>query len=147
MRVNAVSQLLRNGMILILFTGFLASRVSAADKIDFNRDVRPILSDACFKCHGPDEKQRKAKLRLDVPEVARRVIVAGKPSESKLIARITSDDPDSLMPPPRSKKVLKPQQKEVLRKWIAQGANFSVHWAFVAPVRPPLPKTANDPWV
>jgi hypothetical protein len=145
--MNNVTHPLRNGLMVVLLAGFLTSRSRSAEKIDFNRDVRPILSDACFSCHGPDEKQRKAKLRLDVTEVARRVIVAGKPAESELIARISSDDPDSLMPPPRSKKVLNPQQKEVLRKWIEQGANFSIHWAFVAPVRPPRPGAAKDRWV
>src|SRR3954464_15923347 len=94
--------------------------VRAAD-IDFNRDVRPILSDKCFACHGPDEKHRKAKLRLDVEEDAKAAgaVVPGKPAESPLIERITTKEADELMPPAKSGKTLTPAEIETLRKWVA----------------------------
>ncbi len=126
-------------LVTAIVMGMAAASANAADRIDFNRDVRPILSEACFACHGPDQKQRKAKLRLDTPDGARQVVVAGKPAESELIARISDGDPAKLMPPAKSGKLLKPHQKEILRKWIEQGAKYSSHWAFVAPVRPSLP--------
>src|SRR5438477_8939852 len=93
----------------------------AAGRIEFNRDVRPIVTENCFKCHGPDKNQRKAKLRLDVREIAveREAIVPGKPEQSKLIEHIFSADPDELMPPPKSNKSLTPAQKELLKQWIA----------------------------
>src|SRR5436305_1467847 len=86
---------------------------------------------SCLSSHGPDEKQRKAKLRPDTRNGAASVIVAGKPAESELIARIMSDEPSMIMPPAKSGKVLKPQQKQILRKWIEQGAQHAIHWAFV----------------
>ena len=96
----------------------------APAEIQFNRDVRPILSENCFVCHGHDKNQRKAKLRLDVRDVAieRGAIVPGKPEESKLVEHIFSSDPDEIMPPPKSNKKLTAVQKEVLKKWIAAGA-------------------------
>src|SRR5205809_6048944 len=115
-------------------------------KIDFNRDIRPILSDNCFKCHGPDEKERKAKLRLDLKEEALKPaksgdypIVPGDLTKSKLFERITSRDPDELMPPPKTGKKLTAQQIDLFRRWILEGAKFVGHWAFVKPERPPLP--------
>ncbi len=107
---------------------------------DFNREVRPILSNYCFKCHGPDDKTRKAKLRFDVRESALReadsgdkVIAPGKPEASDLMTRILSADPDEVMPPPSMKKELSAAQKDVLKRWIASGAKYDAHWAFVAP--------------
>ena len=108
---------------------------------DFNREVRPILSNYCFKCHGPDDKARKAKLRFDVRESALReaesgakVIAPGQPDASDLVTRIFSADPDEVMPPPAMKKELNAAQKDVLRRWIASGAKYDAHWPFVAPV-------------
>src|SRR5438034_7053319 len=102
-----------------------------AQEVDFTRDVRPILSRHCFKCHGPDEKARKAKLRLDVRENAvgeaesgEHAIVAGKVEQSALVARIFSKDPDEVMPPPATKKELTPEQREVLKRWVAGGAEY-----------------------
>src|SRR5215471_17569099 len=99
-----------------------ASVVTAGTgEIQFNRDIRPILSENCFACHGHDKNQRKAKLRLDVRDVAieRGAIVPGKPQESKLVAHIFSTDPDEIMPPAKSNKKLVAGQKELLKKWIA----------------------------
>src|SRR5262245_22923902 len=100
----------------------------AADKIDFTRDIRPILSDACFQCHGPDEKQRKAQLRLDTKEGAHAPLrsggfafVPGRPGESELLRRVTDPDVKTRMPPPKSGKKLTPRQIDVLRRWIEQG--------------------------
>jgi hypothetical protein len=99
----------------------VVARAPAAERVDFTRDVRPILAENCFACHGPDEKQRKAKLRLDTRDGASQVITAGKPADSELIARITAEDSSKLMPPPKSGKSLKAHQKELLKKWIEQG--------------------------
>src|SRR5213592_2034013 len=99
---------------------------AAAGAIQFNRDVRPILSENCFACHGPDKNQRKAKLRLDVREVAieKEAIVPGKPAQSKLVQHIFSTDPVEIMPPPKTQKTLAPAQKDLLKRWIAQGAEY-----------------------
>jgi hypothetical protein len=111
------------------------------EKFTYNRDIRPILSDNCFYCHGPDPNKRKGKLRLDVREeaIAKRAIVPGKPSESELVRRIFTVNPDDLMPPPESHKTLAAAQKDLLRRWIAAGAEYQEHWAFVPPVKPSLP--------
>ncbi len=122
-----------------------ASSASAADAVDFTRDIRPILSENCFACHGPDEKERKAGLRLDDETGAKRVkdgvaaVLAGKPEQSDLIKRITTTDVDDVMPPPKTGKKLTPQQVELLRRWIAQGAKWGGHWAYGKPTRAPLP--------
>ncbi len=117
------------------------NRAKAAD-VDFNRDVRPILTDNCHACHGPDENKRKGDLRLDVraEAVAAGSIVPGKPEMSELLNRILAKDPDSVMPPPHTGKKLTAKQIETLRKWIAEGAKFEEHWAFVNPVRPAVPR-------
>jgi hypothetical protein len=117
--------------------------------IEFNRDVRPILSENCFVCHGHDKNNRKAKLRLDVREVAveRGAIVPGKPDESKLVEHIFAADPDDLMPPPRTRKALTPAQKALLKDWIAAGAGYQPHWAYIQPQRPEVPPTKNARWV
>jgi hypothetical protein len=121
--------------------------------IDFNRQIRPILSENCFVCHGPDEKQRKVKLRLDTRDGALKelrdgghAIVPGKSSESVLIERVTADRASRRMPPATTGKRLTPAQVELLKRWIDQGANWSEHWAFVAPKRPALPKVKNTTW-
>ncbi|MFP6901525.1 MAG: PSD1 and planctomycete cytochrome C domain-containing protein, partial [Opitutales bacterium] len=132
---------------------FTASVASLCGKVDFNQEVRPILANNCFKCHGPDAKARKAKLRLDLPEgVAKdlggyRAVEPGKPDESEMIVRITSRDPDELMPPPKSKKTLTPKQIATLRAWIAEGGEYQTHWAFMKPKRPEPPKTSDDSWI
>jgi hypothetical protein len=126
------------------------ARAGAPAAVDFGRDVLPILSDYCFACHGPDTKARKADLRLDVREGAVRddggVVVPGQADESELIARVVSREPDEVMPPPKSKKVLTPGQVEVLRRWIDQGASWGRHWAFEPPRRPVLPAVRDRGW-
>ncbi len=117
--------------------------------IVYNRDIRPILADNCFACHGPDSASRKGDLRLDRPDAAAsmKAIIAGKPGESGVIHRIMSNDPEEVMPPPATKKVLTARQKELLHKWIAAGAEYQPHWSFIPPVRPAVPKVKNAQWV
>ena len=122
------------------------------DKIDFNRDVRPILSENCFKCHGFDPKQRKGDRRLDTREGALaekdgvRAIVPGKLKESDVSARIHSTDKDEQMPPPKSGKQINARQIAVLDKWIEQGAEYDLHWAFKKPQQKPLPAGKQQDW-
>ncbi len=134
---------------LALISLVLAASGAGADPVRYGRDVRPILAEHCFACHGPDSAARKAKLRLDVRDVAvaRGAFVPGKPAESKLVARICSEDPGEIMPPPKTKKQLTVQEKELLRRWIADGADYEAHWAFVPPARPALPAVRNKAWV
>ena len=120
--------------------------------VDFNQEVRPILAQHCFACHGMDEHSRKAKLRLDLPESAHGkgksgelAIVAGQPDKSELVRRIFSHDADELMPPPESKKPMSDKEKAVLRAWVAEGGKYQAHWAFAAPKQPPLPPGATHP--
>ncbi|HYR86453.1 MAG TPA: DUF1553 domain-containing protein [Terriglobia bacterium] len=110
-------------------------------KIDYNWDVRPILSDNCFRCHGPDAKARQAGLRLDIPEGAYQVIDRGKPDESILVYRITASDPAERMPPPETHKELSDIQIATLKKWIAQGAEYKPHWAYIPPAKSVPPAT------
>lgn len=114
-------------------------------KIEFNRDVRPILSDNCFYCHGPDPKHREADLRLDMRDeaVAAKALVPGKAGESEVMARILTDDEDDLMPPPDSHKKLTQRQKEILKKWIDQGAGYQQHWAYEKPAKAAVPAGQN----
>ena len=124
------------------------SVVVAADVVDFQRDVRPVLADKCFQCHGPDEENREGKLRLDVVSTAQQSALApGQPDDSDFIARITTDDPEIRMPPPDSGSNLSKAEVELLRRWIEQGADYQTHWAFVAPIRPPIPQVSNQSWV
>lgn len=130
----------------------LAIRLSqAGDTIDFNRDIRPILSDKCFTCHGPDEDKLEAGLRLDVARIATGeldsgsfAIVQKKPDESELIRRISSDDADVVMPPPGLGKTVTPDEIRLLRKWIEQGANYATHWSYAPPMRPVVPDAATN---
>src|SRR4051794_4523245 len=120
------------------------------DQIDFNRDVRPVLSDNCYACHGPDKNKRKADLRLDTKDGLMsshddiHTVVAGKPGESELFRRVVADDPDERMPDPKSNKRLTPREIAVLKKWIEQGAAYKGHWAFLKPARPDVP-AADEP--
>ena len=108
------------------------------DTVVFNRDIRPILSDHCFACHGPDGGKRQADLRLDDREsaLAAGVIRPGRPEESGLVARIGSLDPDLVMPPPEAHKPLDAAERDLLVRWIAEGAEYQRHWAYEPPVRP-----------
>lgn len=126
----------------------VVSTALAESPIDFNRDVRPILSDKCFFCHGPDDKHREADLRLDqAPKPgAKSVVVAGKPNNSELIRRILSTDPDEQMPPAKSGKSLTAAEIATLRRWVEQDAKWTTHWAYVAPVKHDLPRVADENW-
>jgi hypothetical protein len=109
----------------------------AARTVDYNRDVRPVLADACFACHGPDAKSRKAKLRLDEPnDRASELLAPGKPDASEVLKRLSAPHDNGLMPPPETNKKLTAAQKETLRLWVAQGAKYQKHWAFEAIRRP-----------
>jgi mono/diheme cytochrome c family protein len=130
----------------------LACACARADAVDFNREVRPILAQHCFACHGMDEHSRKGKLRLDLPESAHgkgksgeTAIVAGQPDKSEVVHRIFSDDPDDVMPPPETKKAISAKDKAILRAWIAEGGVYQPHWAFSAPKQAPLPKRGLHP--
>ncbi len=121
--------------------------------VDFDRQVRPILSENCFHCHGPDARVRKARLRLDTKEglggeakTGGRILLPGKSDDSELIARVSSSDASQVMPPPRSGKRLSKEQVALLRRWVDEGAPWSDHWAFGPPRRPPFPRVTDPAW-
>ncbi|MFM8395240.1 MAG: DUF1549 domain-containing protein, partial [Acidobacteriota bacterium] len=131
----------------------LESASQATVAVRFNRDIRPILSDKCYSCHGPDASSRKSRLRLDSESGAkaplsggRRAIIPGDPEQSELIRRITHSDPALRMPPIGSPHALTPAEIEILTVWIRQGAQWESHWAFIPPVRPELPAIKNRRW-
>jgi hypothetical protein len=131
---------------VVLFAAAPASAADPAPPVDFNRDIRPILADKCYACHGPDEKARKAKLRLDVRDEAVRagVFVPGKPGESELVKRVATHDPELQMPPAKSKKpALTPEQVALVKRWISEGAKYSEHWSFTKLTRPGVPAVEN----
>ena len=147
-----------NAMRIISAISVLAVSVHAdermPERIEFNRDIRPILSDACFPCHGPDPAQRKANLRFDTKSGAfselsdgRHPIVAGQPEESELIRRITTSDTDTIMPPPEFERRLSTRQVSLLKRWIEQGADWENHWSFVKPVRTTPPTVKSPGWL
>src|SRR5439155_19338399 len=122
-------------LVCLLVAVLPAEAATTKSKIEFNRDVRPILSENCFPCHGADSAARKAGLRLDRFEEAilprkesQPAIVPGKPEGSALVRRITATDPDDIMPPPKTHKVLTAEQKDLLKNWIASGAQYQPHW-------------------
>ena len=114
-----------------------SSLKSEDDQIDFNRDIQPIIADNCISCHGPDAKHREADLRLDTYEglLADETVVPGKPEKSELIARIYTDDEDDIMPPPDSHKTLTKEQKDLLKRWVKEGAPWQKHWSYEKPVK------------
>ncbi|MEY3959315.1 MAG: hypothetical protein RJA37_1918, partial [Verrucomicrobiota bacterium] len=129
-----------------LLTLLLCTPLLGADrKISFSREIRPILSENCIACHGPDEKGRKGELRLDDEQDAKRdrdgerVIAPGNPDKSLLISRILSKDPDEVMPPPKQHKTVSPAQVELLREWIRQGAPWGRHWSYEPVARSEVP--------
>lgn len=138
-----------SGLVFIL----LAQGAAADDQLSFNRDIRPILSDKCFACHGPDADSREAELRLDVraSAVSDRdgviAIVPGDATASELLSRILSDDEYERMPPPEGGKHLEEQEIATIRIWIEQGAEYQEHWAFIAPTRPALPGVEAQAWM
>ena len=124
-----------------------------AAPIDFNRDIKPILSNHCYACHGPDEGQRKGSLRLDQPAGAFKrkkngdaIIAPGQPHSSLLAERVADTEEARQMPPPEFGKPLKPAQIELLTRWIAEGAEWRDHWSYVNPKRPPLPVVRDHAW-
>jgi hypothetical protein len=140
----------------LLLAGLIGGAPVRADgrKIDYNRDIRPLLSNTCYKCHGPDEKERKAGLRLDTQEGATQklesgisAIIPGKSGESELFARIASTDPNEQMPPPNSGKSLTAQQIELIKRWIDEGATMRGHWSLITPARPQPPAVKVEPLV
>jgi hypothetical protein len=138
------------GIPAFVAAAILAAAGSAtAAEIDFNRDIRPILSENCFYCHGQDGQKREAGLRLDDRQAAVEAgaIVPGEPGASTLLERIHSSDPDVQMPPPDSNRRLTDTQKELLDRWIGEGADYKRHWAFTAPVRPRPPDVEQAAWV
>ncbi len=150
---------------LLFVTGFVAVTITvvscfqkneqsqlSAELVDYNFHIRPILSDRCFKCHGPDPNNRKAGLRLDIEANAYAAlkdnpnahsIVPGKPDQSELVKRVFSDDPGYMMPPPNSNLSLTDQEKQLLRKWVEQGGKYKKHWAYIPPVKPAVPSASN----
>jgi len=152
--------LIASGVVLVCFLIAGNRAVSAQQagpaataNVDFQRQVRPILSDNCFHCHGPDEATRMVGLRLDTQEGAFEkresgaVIVPGNPNGSLLYQRITAQDPAQRMPPESSHKVLTEDQKKILREWIDQGASWKQHWAFVPVSKPALPAVQEQSWI
>jgi hypothetical protein len=133
----------------LIFGVILGAATCSAEPIDFSRQIRPILSENCIACHGPDEKGRKGKLRLDDEQDAKRdrkgdfVILPGKPEQSELIKRIESTDPDDVMPPPKQHKTIPPAQLALLKEWIKQGAVWGRHWAYEPVARPSVPKNGE----
>ena len=139
------------GFRMVLSLSLGASWLVSAAPVTFNRDIRPILAKNCFSCHGQDEKKRKAKLRLDLPEGAltsvkrAAAIVPGNLAQSEMWVRIITDDADELMPPADSRKSLSAEEKETLKLWIEQGAKYEKHWAFIKPKKQRVPKIAANP--
>ncbi|MBM4057543.1 MAG: DUF1549 domain-containing protein, partial [Planctomycetes bacterium] len=139
--------------IAVLAFAACAGRVAlAAEPVVFGRDVRPVLAEKCFACHGPDVAEAKGDLRLDsraaaVGEPGKGAIVPGEPDQSELVRRILSTDPDDRMPPPESHKTLSADEIDVLRRWIDEGAEYADHWAFLPPVKAPLPAVRAGGWV
>ncbi|MFO1023184.1 MAG: PSD1 and planctomycete cytochrome C domain-containing protein [Planctomycetales bacterium] len=137
--------------VLLILTGISSAQGAP---LRFNRDVRPILSNHCFQCHGPDSANRKAGLRLDQREQALKpaesgepAILPGKPDASELVRRIFATEKAEVMPPPAVHKELTAAQKEILKRWVAEGANYEPHWALIAPVRSELPEVKKKEWV
>lgn len=139
-RIGPVTVVVATVLIVLVF-----NRTGAAQQVEFNRDIRPILADNCFPCHGPDAGSREADLRLDLEDELYRdrdapVVVPGKPDRSELIRRVLTDDPSERMPPPDSNRQLTDKQRRLLSQWISQGAPWQKHWAFEIPSRPAIPR-------
>lgn len=139
--------------VIVVYSGCTVCRcTSASDSVEFNRDIRPILSQACIRCHGPDTNRNQAGLRLDRPadvfveRDGKRMLVAGKTSESELYRRIASSDPDQHMPPVDSGLSLTAGQIDLIRQWIEQGAHWQEHWSFIPPERPLMPPLSDNEW-
>src|SRR5207249_2947876 len=126
-----------------LFLLFVPS-MAVGQKVQFNRDIRPILAETCFACHGPDRNKRQANLRLDRSDPSlQRILTPGHPETSILLRRINSADSAFRMPPLVSGKTLTVAQRSLLTRWIKDGAEYQAHWAYIPPRRPPVPRIAN----
>lgn len=154
MKVRVISALFA-GMVMVCWLATSSGRVAAANPskpVDFNRDILPILSDNCFTCHGPDANRRMASLRLDTKEGifadrgGYQVVVPKNSGGSKLYRKISSNDDSFRMPPPTANRKLSATQIELIKRWIDEGANYSQHWAYVAPQRPPVPEVQQKTW-
>jgi len=138
--------------VMIVTTAVLWAAGDDQTPVRFNRDIKPILTDACYHCHGPDPESRKGKLRLDVEEgffgsrEGGPIVVRGKPEASRLLTRLTTKDADELMPPAKTKKVLTAAQIDLVRRWVAQGAVMEKHWSFSAPTQPTPPTPRRADW-
>lgn len=139
-------ELLTLALFIVAFSVLAAPAPKSA--VDFNREVLPILSENCFQCHGPDEKTREAKLRLDTKDGLLRaqkpMVLPGKSSQSELLKRLVTKNRDEVMPPPKSKKTLASAQIDTVRRWIDSGASYATHWAFTPPLRPTVPTISKS---
>lgn len=151
-RRSLKSVALTNGRGLYVTTAIICAVSLPVKAVDFNRDLRPILSNNCFACHGPDTAARQADLRLDIEKSAtaehdgHAAIIPGNLERSELIRRITSDDEDERMPPKESNKHLKPQEIELLKRWVKEGAKWSLAWAYIPPHETPTPAVKDRAW-
>src|SRR5436190_1426900 len=133
-------------LLLILSLPAVAAEAPLPDKPQYNRDIRPILADACFRCHGFDKNKRKADRRLDTRDGALaekdgiRAIVPGKADESEMVKRFLTTQEDDMMPPLKETRHLSPREKDILKRWIEQGAEYQDHWAYIPPVKPAVPE-------
>jgi hypothetical protein len=148
MFANCVHPRLCAGWLVVILSFTAGNTGRGEEPLSFNRDIRPILSENCFYCHGQDANKRQADLRLDQRDaaIAAGAITPGDLAASALIERIQATDPDVQMPPASSNRKLSDTQKQLLERWIAEGANYEVHWAFQAPVRPAEPGIGESPW-
>ena len=133
---------------VVLSAANFCASAAETQELRYDRDIRPILSDNCFRCHGPEAKSRKAKLRLDVREVAleKEAFVPGKPDESEMIRRLTTTNEDDHMPPAIMHKTVTRAQIDLIRRWITAGAKYEPHWSYAPLVRPALPAVSNAGW-
>ena len=149
---TAVKAVLATALLLCCAVRADEARQPIPERIQFNRDIRPILAENCYACHGPDANKRKADLRMDTKDGLfsaikdKHPVVPGKTDQSELFRRINADDPDERMPDPKSGKRLSGRQVALLKKWIEQGAPWQGHWAFTAPLRPALPQVHDESW-
>jgi len=148
-----ISKALLVALIPLAAADFSNGRAATPEKLDFNHHIKPLLSDRCFACHGPDEKSRKGKLRLDTKDGAFKALDGGmfviKPSDaahSELVRRITSTDPDEMMPPPKSNLALSKHEVELFKRWVQQGAEWKKHWSFIPVEDVKVPSVKNKKW-
>jgi len=134
----------------LILISLLGSASESRASLLFNRDVRPLLAEACFHCHGPDPGTRKADLRLDTEaglfSGESPTVVKGEPMKSELYLRLISEDEDEIMPPPEAHKTLNPEQIALVKSWIEQGAPWQAHWSLIPPVRPAVPEPKDKAW-